>query len=163
MDYYYIGRIVQTHGIKGEVRIRSLFDKKECVFKKGMTFYIGEDYKPFQVVSYRPHKEFDMVIFEGYDNINQVLPYLKKKVYVKKSDVSLGENEYILEDLVGLEVYENGLKLGKVEEIVYNGGNILLRVSGENCFYIPNKSYFIKYVDLEKGRIITENAKGLIL
>ena len=164
MDYVYIGKIVNTHGIKGELRIRSNFLKKDRVFKKGFTLYLGDEKKPEVINTYRPHKEFDMVTFEGYNNINQVLDYLKLKVYAKKEDIELKEDEYILEELVGLDVIEEGLNLGKVSEIVYNNSNILLYVIGEKTnFYIPNNPNFIKKVNLDKNEIIVENAKGLIL
>ena len=163
MDYIYIGKIVNTHGIKGELRIRSNFELKDVVFKPGFTLYIGEGHVAEEITTYRPHKEFDMVTFKGYDNINQVLNYLKMNVYVKRSDLELSKDEYILDDLVGLSVEENGEMLGKVEEIVYNGINILLSVVGEKSFYIPTNGDFIKKVDLEKGMIETDGAKGLIL
>lgn len=163
MDFVYIGKIVNTHGIKGELRIKSNFDKKNVVFKPGFTLYIGEGHVPEKITSYRVHKEFDMVTFEGYDNINQVLNYVKLNVYVKREDLMLTKDEYLLDDLVGLSIIEDGEILGKVSEIVYNGINILLCISGENNFYIPKNGNFIKMVDLEKKVIETENAKGLIL
>jgi 16S rRNA processing protein RimM len=104
-----------------------------------------------------------MVTFEGYNNINQVLNYLKMNVYIKRSDLELNNDEYILDDLIGLNVVENGETLGKVSEIVYNGSNILLSVLGDKNFYIPTNGDFIKKVDLENGTIETFNAKGLIL
>lgn len=163
MDYVYIGKIVNTHGIKGELRIKSNFDRKNIIFKPGFTLYVGEGYVAEEIVSYRPHKEFDMVTFKGYNNINQVLNYLKMNVYVRRSDLELSKDEYILDDLIGLTVKENGEILGKVKEIVYNGINILLSVVGEKCFYIPVSGSFIKKVDLEKETIETDGAKGLIL
>ena len=163
MDYVYIGKIVNTHGIKGELRIKSNFDKKDIIFKPGFNLYIGEGYVKEEIVTYRSHKDFDMVTFYGYDNINQVLNYLKMNVYVKRSDLELSKDEYILDDLIGLSIQENGEMLGKVEEIVYNGINILLSVVGNNNFYIPTNGNFIKKVDLERGIIETEGAKGLIL
>ena len=163
MKYLYVGKIVNTHGIKGELRIRSNFDKKELVFKPGVTLYIGEGYVPEKIVSYRPHKEFDMVVFEGYNNINQVLNYLKLNVYVKKEDLNLDENDYVLEELVGLNIVENGEVLGKVAEIVYNGSSVLLSVSALKNFYIPHVSQYIKNVDFDKGEIEVSNAKDLIL
>lgn len=163
MDYVYVGKIVNTHGIKGELRIKSNFDKKDLVFKPGFTLYIGEGFVSEKITTYRVHKEFDMVNFEGYDNINQVLNYLKMNVYVKRSDLELNKDEYILDDLVGLNVIENGEMLGKVSEIVYNGINILLSVSGQKDFYIPKNGNFIKKVNLEEGIIEVQDAKGLIL
>ena len=126
--------------------------------------YLGEDKKPEVINTYRPHKEFDMVTFEGYSNINEVLDYLKLLVYAKREDIELNKDEYILEELVGLNVIEDGICLGKVNEIVYNNSNILLSVISENKnFYIPNNPNFIKKVNLSDKEIIVENAKGLIL
>lgn len=163
MDYIYIGKIVNTHGIKGELRIRSDFDKKDLVFKPGMTLYVGEGYVPEKIVTYRVHKEFDMVTFEGYDNINQVLNYLKMNVYVNRDDLKLDSEDYLLQDLIGLNVVEDGEVLGKVCDIVYNGSNILLSILAEKNFYIPKNGDFIKNVNLKEGIIETENAKGLVL
>ena len=163
MDFVYIGKIVNTHGIKGELRILSNFDKKGIVFKPGFKFYIGDDYLEEKVATYRKHKEFDMVLFEGYDNINQVLKYMKMKVYVKREDLCLNNDDYLLDDLVDLNIVYNGKVLGKVIEIVYNGVNILLSVDGEKHFYIPRNEFFIKKVDLVKKEIIVENVEGLII
>lgn len=163
MDFVYIGKVVNTHGIKGELRILSNFDKKDLVFKAGFKFYIGNNYCEEVVKSYRKHKEFDMVLFEGYDNINQVLKYLKMNVYVKRTDLKLKDKDYLLEDLIGLKVLFAGKVLGKCEEIVYNGSNILLSITGEKHFYIPNNDYFIKDVDFLKKEINVLNVEGLIL
>ena len=83
MDYIYIGKIVNTHGIKGELRIISNNEMKDKIFVKGRNFYIGKSKVKEEVNSYRVHKNFDMVTFLGYDNINQVLKYLKQNVTIR--------------------------------------------------------------------------------
>lgn len=163
MDYLYIGKIVNTHGIKGELRIRSTFDYIEKAFKPGITFYIGEHKTPEKVLTYRHHKEYEMVTFANYTNINEVLKYLTKDVYIKKDDLDLTDNEYCLEEIIGFDVYEKEQKIGKIANIVYNGSNILLSIQSTKNFYIPNNPYFIKKVDLEAKRVIAENTEGLIL
>jgi len=163
MDLVYIGKIVNTHGIKGELRILSDFDKKDIIFKKGFTFYIGEARRKEIVASYRHHKCFEMVTFEGYDNINDVLKYKGMDVYINREDLNLSTNDYLLEDLIGLNIREDGETLGKVVEIVYNGSGTLLVVEGTKKFYIPNNKEFIMKVDFEKQEIECKNAKGLIL
>ena len=81
MDEVYIGKVVGTHGIKGELRIISDFKFKEEVFKKGSFLYVGS-YKDKEVInSYRVHKNYDMVTFEGISDINDALKYKGKKVY----------------------------------------------------------------------------------
>ena len=103
-----------------------------------------------------------MVTLYNYDNINQVLKYLKQKVYVLRSDLNLKEG-YVLDDLINLNVYENDILLGKIIDIFDNNGNILLNISGEKEFYIPYNDNFIKKVDINSGKIEVINAKDLIL
>lgn len=163
MDLVRIGKIVNTHGIKGELRIKSNFDKKDLVFKPGMKYYIGDENTCEIVNSYRHHKEFEMVTFNGYNNINDVLHYLKQPVFVNREDLNLNSSDYLLDDLIGLTVVENGEELGVVKDIEENGINILLCVSGVKNFYIPKHDNFIKNVDLNNKVITVENAKVLIL
>ena len=75
MEYIYIGDIVNTHGIKGEVRIISDFKFKDQVFKKGIKVYVGRFKDELIINSYRTHKIYDMVTFEGINNINDVIIY----------------------------------------------------------------------------------------
>lgn len=162
-EYIYIGKIVNTHGIKGELRLLSNFDKKEKVFVPNTEIYIGREKIKEVIKTYRHHKEFEMITLEGYNNINEVLKYKTQPVYVKRETLGLKNNEYLLEDLIELEVYDKEEKIGKVVEIVYNKANRLLYVEAEKNFYIPVNDAYIKKVDLENKRIEVENAKGLII
>src|SRR5574344_1152481 len=99
-----IGKIVDTHGIKGELRIRSDFELKDQVFKPGFIIYIGDNRIPEVIKSYRHHKEFDMVTLADYHNINEVLKYLKEMVYIKREDLLIKKDDYLLSDLIGLEI-----------------------------------------------------------
>ena len=76
MKYVLIGRLVNTHGLKGEVRILSSFKYKDKVCEK--------------ITGYRYHKIFDMITMEGYNDINQVLKYKGDYVFVNKEDIILG-------------------------------------------------------------------------
>lgn len=162
-NYVYAGKIVNTHGIKGEIRIISNFERKETVFKKGFIIFIGENKTKEVITSYRHHKEFEMITLDGYENINDILKYKGKKVYVTRDSLNLDEFDYLREDLIGLNIYEGEELLGKVENIVYNNSNILLHVVATKNFYIPLNKEFIKKVDLKNKKIEVENAKGLIL
>ena len=103
-DYIFIGKIVNTHGIKGELRILSNFKYKNKVFVQNRRIYIGECKDEEIIVTYRKHKIFDMITMEGYNNINDVLKFLNKDVYVKKNDIDLGDGEYLDEDLIDLSI-----------------------------------------------------------
>ncbi len=163
MKYIYIGKIVNTHGIKGELRILSHFDKKEYAFVPSKTIYIGSEKKAEIIQSFRHHKNFEMITLKGYTNINEVLKYKNQPVFIDRESLELKPDEYVLEELIGLEVYEKKEKLGDCIEIVYNNNNKLLYVRGTKNFYIPINKVYIKKVDLNQKRIEVENAKGLIL
>ena len=162
-EYLYLGKVSNTHGIRGEIRIKSDFEKKDLVFKKNFKLYFGKNKVCETICSYRPHKEYDMVTLEGLNNINDVLKYKGLSVFVKRDDLKLGEDNYVLEDLIGLKIKENEKILGIIEDFMYNNGNVLLCIKAEKNFYIPYNETYIKTVDLENSEVITDHAEDLIL
>lgn len=164
MEYIYIGKIVNTHGIKGELRIISDFEYKDRVFKKGFNLYIGKDKIKEEINSYRHHKEFEMVTFIEYNNINQVLKYLKEDVYILKEDLNLNEDEYLEKELIGFSVIEEDKVVGeviditktsptnKIMEITYKGKRVLL----------PYHKDFILKLDLQNKKIEVKLIEGMI-
>ena len=162
-EFVYIGKVVNTHGIKGEFRILSNFELKDKVFVLNNRIYIGDDKKEYTILSYRHHKDFEMITVEGITDINQAILLKGKKVYFKRSDLELNSDDYLIDDLLDCEVLEDNLTLGKVTDIIYNNSNILLNVTGSNNFYIPIKGNYIIKVDKEAKKIYTSNAKDLII
>lgn len=162
-NYVCIGKIVNTHGIKGELRILSDFEYKDKVFKNNVSLYVGSLKKEYVINSYRHHKIFEMVTFKGYNNINEVLELKGQLVYINRSILKINEDDYLLNDLIGLEVYDNDKLLGVVKDYYLDNGNTLLEIKGKNIFYIPLKSDYIKNVDVKNKKIITNNGGALIL
>ena len=160
MDLVYVGKIVNTHGIKGELRIRSDFEKKELVFKVGNKIII--DKEEHIIRTYRYHKIFDMITIDEYNNINDVLCYVGKNVYVSRDSLKLNNEDYLLSDLVGLSVVFNDTVYGIVKDYS-NDLNPLLKIEYYKNYYIPIKGDYIKNVDLINKKIIVENIEGLIL
>ena len=160
MDYIYIGKIVSTHGIKGEVKIISDFFEKDKIFKKGFKLYITPLYHEEVINTYRVHKNYDLVTFNGYNDINEILKYIGMGVYIKRSDLALKEDEYLLSDLIGYAVYDNNKLLGKVSGINFNN-NVLLKI--DDIFYIPFIDEFIEKVDVKTKKIMTRNGSDFKL
>lgn len=160
MDYIYIGKIVSTHGIKGEVKIISDFFEKNKIFKKGFKLYITPLYHEEVINTYRVHKNYDMVTFNRYNDINEILKYIGMGVYIKRSDLDLKEDEYLLGDLIGYAVYDNNKLLGKVSGINFNN-NVLLKI--DDIFYIPFIDEFIEKVDVKTKKIMTRNGSDFKL
>ncbi len=163
MELINIGKIVNTHGIKGEVKLLSTFYEKELVFKKGNKVYIGEEKIEKTIHTYRHHKQFDMLTFDGINNINDVLKYKGEKIYINRDDLNLNEKEYLLEDLIGMKIICGNEKLGIVNNIYDNNAGILLYITFAKNYYIPYNNNYIKQVDVSKKEIHAENIKDLIL
>lgn len=161
MKYVLIGRLVNTHGLKGEVRILSDFKYKNKVFIPGMKIYIGKDKICEEINSYRHHKIFEMITMVGYNDIDEVLKYKGDYVFVNKEDIKLGNNEYLNEDIIGLNVYVLDRLLGKVKRIDNHNGNEILVVTSEKEYLIPYNFDIIENVDLEKKEIIVKDIPGL--
>lgn len=162
MKYVLIGKIVNTHGLKGEVRILSEFKYKDKVFKEGMKVYIGKEKVCEEISSYRYHKIFDMITMTGYNNINEILKYKGEYIFVNKEDINLNENEYLDEDIIGQKVYVEDRCLGIVRRIDKHGKNEILVVkSDEKNYLIPYNFDIILSVDLIKKEIKVKNIVGL--
>lgn len=160
MDLVFVGKISGTHGIKGELRIKSDFERKDLVFKVGNKIII--DNEEHVIRSYRYHKIFDMITIDDYNNINDVLCFVGKNVYVSRMSLKLKKSEYLLSDLVGLNVVSNDTIYGIVKDYS-NDINPLLKVEFDKNYYIPINSDYIKSVDLDKKEIIVDNIEGLII
>lgn len=160
MEYIFIGNIVNTHGIKGEVRIISDFEYKKHVFKQGFKLYVGVNKEELIINTHRFHKIFDMVTFEGFNNINEVLKYKGEKVYAKRADIDV--SGYFKSDLIGMEVYTDHL-VGQVKEIIKSKAHDILVVTNLGKRYmIPLIEEFILNVNLEERKIYIQEIEGLI-
>lgn len=159
MNEIYIGEIVGTHGIKGEVRLISEFREKEYAFLKGKKVYIGKNRDEFVIRTYRHHKKYDMLTFEGIDDINEVIDMRFEKVYMKRQDIEL--KVPLEEEFVGLDVYFHEEKKGTVTGLLLRNMQDVLIIMNENQKYmIPIVNHFIKKVDLKKNRITLQNVEG---
>ena len=163
MKYIRIGKIVNTHGVKGELRLISDFKYKDKVFKKDFLIYIGKEKTEEKINSYRKHKMFDMITLYGYLNINEVLKYKGSYAFINKDDLKLNENEYLNEDLIGFSVIYNNLKNIKVVGIEKYPSSNMLRVNyNDNFKLIPITDGIIETIDFSKKEIIIKDIKGLI-
>ena len=156
-----IGKIVNTHGIKGELRLLSKFPYKDKVFINNMTIYIDKKDKEI-INTYRKHKNFDMITLKGYNNINEVLKYKGKYVYVDNNDIVLDNNKYLDEDLIGLNViYEDNDK-GIITDIERYDKTVLFNIKGNDKEYlIPYNDNIIDKIDINNKRIYIKDIKGL--
>lgn len=158
MDKVYIGKIVSTHGIKGELKILSDFPYKEKVFVVDKKLIIDD--KEYTIKSYRVHKNFDMVTLDDYTDINDVLFLLKKEVYVSKDSLNLNDDEILDEELMTYKVLTNTGKVGIIKEIFKaSETNKIIRVLFDKEVLVPYN--FIKKIDKDKKEVTIELIDGM--
>lgn len=171
--YYNVGKIVNTHGIRGELRVVSTTDFPEERFKKGSELAVFKqlaDTTPIETVTVataRQHKGFTLLTFTGYQDINDVLKF--KGTVLKVADTQLTENdlddgEYYYHQIIGLNVVdESGTAIGTIKEIMAPGANDVWVVQRENQpeLLLPVIKQVVKKVDLANHQVIVELMEGL--
>ena len=167
MDYVLIGKIVNTRGIKGELKLKSLTDFPEERFKINNDVYIktDNDFDKMRIIRYNRHKNMDYIVLEGMEDINLVEKYKGCEVYADKNDeLNLSEDEFYAEDLIGLKVYqENQLKGEIVEVKSFPQGDYIdvLKPDGKHAL-VPFRMEFILNVDFESARVEVIDMEGLL-
>lgn len=162
-DYINIGKIINTFGIKGELKIKSDFEYKDRAFHENAPLYIGIDKVKEVVNTHRFHKNNDLVTFKGYTNINEVLKYKDDYVYVLRSDLNLQEDEYLYNDLLYVEVNNENEYMGTVKEILNNYSQIILRIKTDKKeVLVPLVDEYIVKFDKEKRILYTKNIQNLL-
>lgn len=164
MDFIKIGEIINTFGIKGELKVNSLSDFEDERYIKGSDIYIGEKHELFKVKSYKHHKGFTLIQLEGYEDINLVEKYKNKYIYKAIEDIKpRTDGKHYRRDLIGLKVIQNSNVVGKcidVEDgIQYN----YLRIKTDDSEkLVPFIDAFIKEVDYKNKTIEIVDIEGLI-
>ena len=150
MRFIYIGKVTNTHALKGEIRILSNFEFKDKIFTKGFKLYVGHLKTEEIIETYRQHKQYDMVKFVGIDNINDVIKYKGESVFVNEEDLHLKEDEILTEELIGMNVYNENSLVGNITEYREDNGNKNIRV---NDRLIPFNKNFISKIDKQNREI----------
>ena len=102
-DKLYIGYICGTHGIKGELKVLSDFEKKELAFTVNNKIMI--DNIEHTITSVRNHQNKILITIDSLQNINDVLEYVKKEIYIKRDNLNI--DNYLMEDLIGFKIIED--------------------------------------------------------
>ena len=152
-----IGKTVSTHGIKGELKVVSNFEYKEKAYIIDNKILINNIEHTISSVRY--HKQYILLGIDDLTNINDVLEFVGYNIYIARSDLKLDENEYLLKDLVGLDVIDDSKSIGKVSEIVMGNSSNYIRINDE--FLVPIIPEYIVKIDINNKQIITKNADSL--
>lgn len=154
------GQIVNTHGVKGEVKIDSWCDFPDDLAAVG-TLYI--DGAPVAVRSARVHKNCVLAALEGVDGIDAAIALKGKIVQVRREDIPLPEGQVFMADLIGLKVVDadTGAELGVLTDVLTPSIQKIYVVRGAREILIPAVDEFIREVDLESGVVKVHLIEGM--
>lgn len=154
MEKVYLGKVTATHGIKGELKIKSNFTYKEKAFHIGNHLII--DNRQYEIKTHRVHKGLDMVTLDDYHDINEVLFLLKKNIYIEKEELNLDKEEVLDEELLNYQVLTTSGKKGIIKEIFYaSPTNKIMRAVVGKEILVPLASPLVK-IDIDKKEIIID-------
>ncbi|MDO5018532.1 MAG: ribosome maturation factor RimM [Lagierella massiliensis] len=163
MEFIKVGYITNTHGIKGDIKIYPLTDYPER-FLEDIDFFIDKKFK-VKITKARYYRGLIYASLDGYDNINKVLRFKSKYIYVSEENrVSLPSDTYFISDLEGMDVVDRGKIVGKVVEVLFNSTNDIYRCTSNDGkeFLIPAVKAFIKEIDVENKKLHVELIEGIL-
>lgn len=158
-----IGQVVNTHGIRGELKIQPWCDDPE-IFEELAYIYI--DGTRYEMVRSRFHKNCELVTVKGIDTIEKAEKLKNKVVTIEREMLGeLPEGTYYIADLEGLSVKTvEGEILGTIDEIIKTGSNdvYVLKSERKKPVLIPVINEVVKEVNIEEGYVLVKLLKGLI-
>lgn len=163
-----VGKILNFHGVQGEAKVgfsknqQNFFLSLDKVFVK-----LDGEYKPLIISRSRINKTFAIVKFEGIDSINELLPFKGAILFVEEETIreNLDEDEFLIDELVGLDVVDNaGKKLGFIIGVSNNGATDLLSVKtmSKKVSFVPFVKAIVTDVDLKSKKVTINNLEGLL-
>lgn len=162
MQYIYVGDINGTHGLRGELKLKTSFKYIDKVLVEGFNFYVGDSKIHVILKKSRTHNKNELLTFKDREDINLVEDLRNNRLYVRRDDLYLDSDEYVFEDYLNLECYFNDKCIGKVCDVVNCGGNnYVLVVRGKKEILIPLNSNFIDKLEVN-NRIVLKEVGDLI-
>ena len=168
MNYFNVGKIVNTQGLQGEMRVLSVTDFAEERFKKGNKLALFDKKDQFvmdvEIASHRKAKNFDIIKFKGMYHINDIEKFRDFSLKVAEEDLTdLEDGEFYYHEIIGLEVYENDVLLGTIKEILQPGANDVwvVKRKGKRDLLLPYIPPVVLGIDIDQGRVDVEIPEGL--
>jgi len=154
------GQIVNTHGIRGEIKIQPWCDSPDFLLDFD-TYYI--DSKPYKVISSRVHKFCVLASLAGIDSVNAAMTFKNKTVQIDCGNITLPEGQHFISDLIGLDVIEetSGIPLGKLVDVLSLPAQDVYVVRGDKEYMIPAVKEFIHETDIASGKIFVSIIPGM--
>lgn len=161
-EYLEAGKIVTTHGIRGEVKIMPYTDTPEllCEFDR---LFMGKNHTEIIIEKSRVFKNMVIAKIEGIDTPEDAEKLRNKMLYMHRDDLELDENTYFIQDLIGMEVKdnENGFIYGKIIDVMQTGANDVYVIQGDREYLIPAIPDVVISTDIDNDIMLIKPLEGL--
>ena len=160
LDYILVGRIVNAHGIRGEVRVQPR-DGDPQFLTRFRTFYM--DGTPVTPTASHVHKSFLLVKLPGVEDMNAALDLKGKELYIRREDAHLPAGQWFDDELLGLAVVdEDSTPLGELTAVENYPAHKVYTVRGQREYLIPAvPGAFILDIDMDAGRMTVRVWEGM--
>ena len=153
------GEVVNTHGVRGEVKIIPWTDSAEFLAAI-RTLYI--DGRAVKVRAARVHKGTVLAALEGVEDVNAAMRFKGKRVYIDRNDAPLEPGRFFIQDIIGADVVtESGEAVGKLADVIDAPAGMIYIVRGEAEHLIPAVDEFILNTDADNGVITVRLIEGM--
>ena len=156
LQYIEAGEIVNTHGIRGEMKVLCWLDDPEMLCEFDRCRIDGKEYEMEQV---RVQKTCNLVKLTGIDTMEAAQAMRGKTVELFREDID--EEVIFAAELIGMEVYTEDKCIGKIREVLDYPGNSVYVVKGEYEYMIPAVKQFILFTDMEANRMEVKLIEGM--
>ncbi len=162
-EFLETGKIVNIHGLRGDVKIMPWSDDAEFLCEFDVLYY-GKDKQAFEVEHARVHKNTVLAKFKGIDTPEAANKLRNSIVYIDRDDIELEEGTYFIADLIGLTVkdVDTGEEYGTVKDVFQTGANDVYEIvkDGKTC-YVPAIPDVIIETDIENKLLLIRPLEGL--
>lgn len=157
--YIEAGRITNTHGVSGEVKIEVWLDSPDFLKKFKRIFL---DDRELKILSARVHKGFLITKLEGVEDVNAAMALKGRTVYILRQDAKLPKGAYFIQDIIGARVQdEQGRQIGILSEVLERPASNIYVVRGAEEHLIPAVPEFVVSADPEAGVITVHMIEGM--
>lgn len=161
-EYLEAGKIVTTHGIRGEVKIMPYTDTPEllCEFDR---LFIGKEKAEIYIDRARVAKNMVIAKIEGIDTVEAAEKYRNKVLFMHRDDLELDEDTYFIQDLIDMEVkdVDSGFVYGKITDVLQNGANDVYVIKGDREYLVPAIPDVVISTDIDSNIMLIRPLEGL--
>lgn len=166
-NYISVGKILNFHGVRGEAKVGYSRNQQEFMKSLKNVFILKDGvYMPFTVKSIKFNNKFAIIKFTGIDSVNEIIEYKNCLIFVDETTVreNLDEDEFLIDELVGMKVLCEGKQVGIIIGVSNNGVNDLLSVKSntQKVSLVPFVKAIVLDVNIKNKEVVVDNIQGLI-